>query len=62
MLRCKVKDIGMTDSGLYYLNSSYYNLELGRMLNADDPGVVTATLGELTDKNLFAYCDNNPIM
>lgn len=25
-------------------------------------GVVTASLGDLTDKNLFAYCDNNPVM
>lgn len=28
----------------------------------DDVGVVTATPMGLTDKNLYAYCDNNPIM
>ena len=32
------------------------------MLNADTIGVVTSSLDDLTDKNLFAYCDNNPIV
>ena len=32
------------------------------MLNADAIGVVTSSLDDLTDKNLFAYCDNNPIV
>lgn len=32
------------------------------MLNADDTSVITTTLDGITDKNLFAYCDNNPIM
>mgnify|MGYP000915921951 CR=1 FL=1 len=31
------------------------------MLNADDTDVLDITLEELTDKNLFAYCNNNPI-
>lgn len=50
-----------TETSLYYLNSRYYNPEWGRFINADDVGTVTATLDDLTDKNLFAYCDNNPI-
>ena len=32
------------------------------MLNADRTDTLTKTLDDLTDKNLFAYCDNNPIM
>jgi RHS repeat-associated protein len=43
---------------LYYLNSRYYNPEVGRFINAD--GKVGA-FGELNDINLFAYCVNNPI-
>ena len=33
-----------------------------RFLNADDSATLNATPTELTDKNLFAYCDNNPVM
>ena len=51
-----------TETGLYYLNSRYYNPQWGRFLNADDVGIVIATPGGLTDKNLYAYCDNNPVM
>ena len=51
-----------TETGFYYLQSRYYDPEVGRFLNADDPGIVTATPMSLTDKNLFAYCDNNPVM
>lgn len=32
------------------------------MLNLDNTSVLTTSLDEITDKNLFAYCDNNPIM
>ncbi|WP_291570385.1 hypothetical protein [Clostridium sp. UBA4548] len=39
-----------------------YNPEFCRMLNADDTDVLTSTLADLTDKNLFSYCDNNPAM
>ena len=50
-----------TESGLYYLNSRYYNPDWGRFINADHADVIAATPEGLTDKNLFAYCDNNPI-
>ena len=50
------------ESGLYYLNSRYYDPEIGRFINADATGVIGATPMGLTDKNLFAYCDNNPVM
>ena len=50
------------ETGYYYLNSRYYNPEWGRFLNADSVDILTATPGALTDKNLYAYCDNNPVM
>ena len=30
--------------------------------NADNAELLLATLASLTDKNLYAYCDNNPVM
>ena len=47
-----------TETGLYYLQSRYYNPSWGRFINAD--GYITA--GEsLLSNNQFAYCGNNPI-
>ena len=52
-----------TETGLYYLNSRYYNPETGRFINADAESLITASPDSATwDKNLFAYCDNNPIV
>ena len=45
----------------YYLTSRFYNPEFCRFINSDTYSLPTATPTELTDKNLFAYCDNNPI-
>ena len=51
-----------TETGLYYLNSRYYNPVWGRFINADTAAVVAASPNKANwDKNLFAYCDNNPI-
>jgi RHS repeat-associated protein len=47
-----------TDTGLYYLQSRYYNADWGRFINAD--GLV-GTPGELLSCNMFAYCGNNPV-
>ena len=46
-----------TDTGLYYLQSRYYNPKWGRFLNAD--GQLN---GGLLGYNMFAYCGNNPVM
>lgn len=48
-----------SDTGLYYLNSRYYDPEIGRFLNAD--GYLSTGQGVLSH-NMFAYCNNNPIM
>ena len=46
------------ETGLYYLQSRYYDPELGRFLNAD---ALIATGDGLLGNNMFAYCLNNPI-
>ena len=51
-----------SETGWYYLQSRYYNPNWGRFISADDSSVIAATPMGLTDKNLYAYCDNNPIM
>ena len=47
------------ETGFYYLNSRYYDPGTGRFVNAD--GLVQTGQGML-DKNMFAYCLNNPII
>ena len=46
------------ETGLYYLQSRYYNPEIGRFINADS--LVSTGQGVL-GYNMFAYCGNNPI-
>ena len=48
-------------TGLYYLQSRYYNPEWGRFLNVDDTNILFASHGETLGANLFAYCGNNPV-
>ena len=50
-----------TETGFYYLQSRYYDPAIGRFINPDSTDVLVATPTALTDKNLYAYCDNNPI-
>ena len=51
-----------SETGLYYLSSRYYNPVWGRFINADTPEIVVSSPGKVNwDKNLFAYCDNNPV-
>ena len=50
-----------TETGLYYLQSLYYNPESGRFINADDAEVLNLTNGQLISPNLFTYCNNNPV-
>ena len=48
-----------SETGLYYLQSRYYDPEIGRFINAD--GYVTTGQGVLS-YNMFAYCSNSPVM
>ena len=49
-----------TETGLYYLKSRYYDPQVGRFLNVDEPIFVGAG-GTLLSNNLYAYCENNPV-
>ena len=50
------------ETGLYYLQSRYYDPQTGRFLNADDINNLEITSLELLGGNLFAYCNNNPLI
>ena len=49
-----------TETGLYYLNSRYYNPEFGRFISADI--FITTDIHGTLNANMFAYCGNNPVM
>ena len=49
------------ETGLYYCQSRYYDPVVDRFLNADTTDILVAK-NDLYDKNLFAYCDNNPVV
>jgi len=43
------------ETGLYYLQSRYYNPGMGRFINAD-----SQLNNDMLGNNMFAYCSNNP--
>ncbi len=47
-----------TESGLYYLNSRYYDPVACRFINAD--GVISTDQGA-NGYNMYSYCKNNPV-
>lgn len=49
------------ETGLYYLNSRYYDPELGRFINADSISILSQSQVDLNGLNLYAYCFNNPV-
>ena len=49
-----------SETGLYYLQSRYYDPETGRFINADDANYVTSA-ESLPHRNLFNYCNNMPV-
>ena len=48
-----------TETGLYYLQSRYYDPEMGRFISAD---AFTSTCQGFTGNNMFVYCGNNPVI
>jgi len=48
-----------SEIGYYYLNSRYYNPEIGRFINADG---MLGEMGDIPITNMYAYCANNPVM
>ncbi|MBQ3151129.1 MAG: DUF4474 domain-containing protein [Clostridia bacterium] len=47
------------ETGLYYTGSRYYNPQWGRFLNTD---VFIDKQNGINGSNVFAYCENNPIL
>ena len=45
------------ETGLYYLQSRYYNPTIGRFINIDSQ----LCTDSFTGLNLFVYCNNNPV-
>ncbi len=48
-----------SELNFYYLNSRYYDPNMGRFINAD---VYVNANGNIGGYNMFAYCGNNPVM
>ena len=46
------------ETDLYYLQSRYYDPEIGRFISADD---LLATSCGVLEHNMYVYCNNNPI-
>lgn len=46
------------ETGLYYLQSRYYDPEVGRFISADE---YISTGQGINGNNMFAYCFNNPV-
>ena len=49
-----------TETSLYYLKSRYYNPEVGRFINPDV--FATTDVDGVLSANMFAYCENNPVI
>jgi RHS repeat-associated protein len=50
------------ETNFYYLNSRYYDPQIGRFINADDINVAGTYAHTLNGLNLYSYCLNNPVM
>ncbi|AIO19041.1 tRNA nuclease WapA precursor [Candidatus Izimaplasma bacterium HR1] len=44
---------------MYYLNSRFYNPDIGRFINSDG---LLGEAGNILGHNMYAYCQNNPVM
>lgn len=49
------------ETGYYYLQSRYYNPDICRFINADEPDTVSAVIDKEASANLFEYCKNSPV-
>ena len=52
--------ISPAETGLYYLQSRYYDPQLGRWLNVDD-SLLVGVSGSILKYSFIVYCENNPI-
>ena len=49
------------ETGFYYLQSRYYDAEVGRFINADDVNVLGMQFNSILKDNLYCYCESNPV-
>ena len=49
-----------TETGLYFLKTRYYDPEIGRFISID--GIEYLDPETINGLNLYAYCNNNPVM
>ena len=49
------------ETGFYYLNTRYYDPEIRRFINMDNPELVAQLAQTPGQFNLYAYCNNNPV-
>ncbi len=49
-----------TETKLYFLQTRYYDPEIGRFINID--GIENIDPENINGLNLYAYCNNNPVM
>lgn len=49
------------ETGFYYLQSRYYDAEVGRFINADDVSILTVKESSVYKDNLYCYCNSNPV-
>ena len=49
-----------TETGLYFLQTRYYDPEIGRFITIDDISYLAPDT--INGLNLYAYCNNNPVM
>ena len=51
-----------TETGMYYLGSRYYDPEIRRFISPDAWNTLLLRPMTLCDKNLYVYCDHNPVV
>ena len=51
-----------SETGMYYLRSRYYDPELRRLISSDEMPTIQMSLDSLHNRNLYAYCNENPVM
>lgn len=50
-----------SESNFFYLNSRYYDSEVGRFISPDIISILDETKGQINGLNLYMYCADNPI-
>ena len=50
------------ETGLYYINARYLEPIKSRFISSDTIDAVSLSLTSLAERNLYSYCDNNPIV